>query len=152
MVGHWEPIGEGGIYILDLSAPEVSSASKMTIIGSKSFEKEKFHPAGISVFEGEDGRIFLFAASLASQQIDVFEVLVQEKKLKHLRVIRDPLFHGVNNLVAISSNSFFVTNYCKNSKISFGDKKKISQIFFAFFPDLIEFLKFLKFSFLKFPI
>jgi len=86
------------------------TASKLTIIPSSTFDKDKFHPAGVSAYEGDDGRILLYAASLATEQVDVFEISVKEKTAKHLRVIRDPLFHALDDLILTSENSFYITN------------------------------------------
>lgn len=111
MPGRSDLQADGGIYLVDLSDPKATpSALKMTLISSPKFEKNNFHPAGISVFEEANGRVLLYAASLSSQQIDAFEVLVGEKTIKHLGVIQDPLFHAVNDLALVSPTSFYVTN------------------------------------------
>jgi len=109
--GHSELPADGGIYVVDLSDPaKMPSAAKMKLIPSSEFAKENFHPAGISTYEEANGRILLYAASLHAQQVDAFEVSIAEKTIKHLRVIRDPLFHGVNDLILVSPKSFYVTN------------------------------------------
>lgn len=106
---------EGGIFLVDLSVPEINSitALKLKIIPSSNFDEEKFHPAGISTFEATDGRIFLYASSISSEQIDAFEISIADKTAKHFLTIRDPFFHAVDDLILVSENSFYVTNFLR---------------------------------------
>lgn len=102
--------------MVDLSVEDFSSvkAKKLKIIPSPEFDKKKFHPSGVTAFERPDGRIFFYTASILYQQIDVFEISINETIAKHLKTIRDPLFHTVDDLIMVSENSFYVTNLARS--------------------------------------
>lgn len=96
----------GGIYGLDLSAPEATP-----VLLTRAFS-EDFHPHGISLYQGEQGKKSLFVVnhlSNGTQQVDIFDIHAVNK-LTHRTSITYPELITPNDLVAIGPSQFYATN------------------------------------------
>ncbi|HSL24424.1 MAG TPA: SMP-30/gluconolactonase/LRE family protein [Vicinamibacterales bacterium] len=68
-----------------------------------------FRPHGMSLYRGADGaRLFVINHPPGGDVVEVFDL--RADGLRHLRTIRDPALASANDLVAVDSNRFFVTN------------------------------------------
>lgn len=70
----------------------------------------EFHPHGISLLVGADGRDRLYAVNHAGGRHTIEEYEVGADRLTHLRTLSDPLLRSPNDLVALAPDLLYVTN------------------------------------------
>ena len=96
--------GRGAIYAYDLTSdsPQLRNLTPNA--------DEDFHPHGISLHVGEDGRDALYAVNHAGGRhaIEVYDLVGSE--LLHRETLSDPLLVTPNDLVAVSRDRLYVTN------------------------------------------
>lgn len=94
----------GGIYAYDLKldSPQLQNLTP-TI-------DEDFHPHGLSLLVGDDGRDVLYVVNHAGGRhtIEVFDLV--GTRLSHRETISDPLLVSPNDLVAVDRDRLYVTN------------------------------------------
>jgi arylesterase/paraoxonase len=97
-------MGGGGIFAYDLGSrsPRVRSLTPEAA--------PDFHPHGISLHVSRDGPDVLFVINHAAGRhtIEVYEV--GDDLLRHRETLSDPLLLSPNDLVAVDSERFYVTN------------------------------------------
>ena len=97
---------QGGIYGLDLTN---SSAKPILLSGDYA---DSFHPHGISLYKGKDGKDRLFVINHVEQglsQVDLFEI-EGPGRLAHRTSIRYAQMVAPNDLVAVGPDRFYATN------------------------------------------
>ncbi|KAJ8039244.1 Serum paraoxonase/arylesterase 1 [Holothuria leucospilota] len=96
---------KGKIYTFDFNKPD-DDASEMKIVGDVTLVA----PHGISLWEGSKS-IFIFVVNhgLSEDTVEIFKYNKTDT-LTHLKTVRSPLFTSLNDVVAISDVSFYVTN------------------------------------------
>lgn len=99
-----ETTPDGDIYALDLNTPD---APPVRLTPSLSFT---FHPHGISTVALPQGvRLFVVNHRQDESVIEVFDHL-PGLALTHVRTVRDPLILTPNDVAAIDSEQFYLTN------------------------------------------
>jgi arylesterase/paraoxonase len=95
----------GNIYLYDINAP----ANKFVNL-TADFIKQDFRPHGISLFTENDSTKFLFVIShrLNGHSIERFKI--EGASLKHLDTFKSTEFISPNDIHAISSAEFYLTN------------------------------------------
>ena len=96
--------GRGGIYAYELKA-ESPQLRNLTPAAN-----EDFHPHGLSLYVGEDGRDVLYVVNHAGGQhtIEIFDLVGDG--LSHRGTLSDPLLVSPNDLVAVGQDRLYVTN------------------------------------------
>ncbi|XP_072019995.1 serum paraoxonase/arylesterase 2-like [Amphiura filiformis] len=101
----------GTLFLFDFNHPE-NSAIELKFTG-KAFDLSRFSPHGISAYEDhKSGAVTIFAVNHRSD-VEVVEVFQFEQKtltLNHRKSITDPLMRSVNDVVAVSPETFYLTN------------------------------------------
>jgi arylesterase/paraoxonase len=96
--------GRGGIYAYDLKAdsPQLRNLTPAA--------DQDFHPHGLSLFLGDDGRDVLYVINHAGGRhtIEVYDLVGAE--LSHRGTLSDPLLVSPNDLVAVGLDQLYVTN------------------------------------------
>jgi arylesterase/paraoxonase len=96
--------GRGGIYAYDLKAdsPQLRNLTPDA--------DEDFHPHGLSLYVGDDGRDVLYVVNHAGGRhtIEVFDLFGSE--LSQRGTLSDPLLVSPNDLVAVGRDRLYVTN------------------------------------------
>ena len=96
--------GRGGIYAYDLKAdsPQLRNLTPSA--------DEDFHPHGLSLYLGDDGRDVLYVINHAGGRhtIEVFDLAGDG--LSHRGSLSDPLLVSPNDLVAVCRDRLYVTN------------------------------------------
>ncbi|XP_066483984.1 serum paraoxonase/arylesterase 2-like [Tiliqua scincoides] len=79
---------------------------------SRGFDLASFNPHGISTFIGEDDVVYLFVVNhpQSKSTVELFQFVEEDNSLVHLKTIRHELLQSVNNIVALSPDSFYATN------------------------------------------
>ncbi|XP_047453949.1 serum paraoxonase/arylesterase 2-like [Mugil cephalus] len=100
--------GPGKMYALDLLHPWPTPV-ELQIKGE--LDLSSFNPHGISVYEADD-TVYLFVVNHPQPQKSQIEIFrfVEEDTLVHLKTIKHPLLHSVNDIVAVGVESFYATN------------------------------------------
>jgi arylesterase/paraoxonase len=95
---------QGGIYRFD---PESSRSTLLT--GSFT---APFHPHGISLFVDAAGKETLYVINHPLPGVPLIEKFEvgEDGLLRHLRTLRDPTLVSINDLVAVDTERFYVTN------------------------------------------
>ncbi|MFB0907735.1 MAG: SMP-30/gluconolactonase/LRE family protein [Spirosomataceae bacterium] len=95
----------GNIYLYDINDP----GNKFVNL-TADFPKQDFRPHGISLFIENDSTKFLFVIShrIDSQSIERFKI--EGASLKHLDTFKSTEFISPNDIHAISSTEFYLTN------------------------------------------
>lgn len=107
---HKKPV-KGAIYGLNLN----DSISHGVVLTTH-FQKQNFHPHGLSLFTTPNGQKFLFVINhqLGSNLKDSVAVVerfaYRNDSLVYLETISDPLFISPNDLVAVGERQFYLTN------------------------------------------
>lgn len=109
----------GGIYALPVDAPDTPAR---LLTGPDSGTPAKFRPHGISLYTAPDGARTLMVINHAAvdaastdwqvHSVEIFDVTGagDALALKHRRTVSQPGMTSPNDLVAVSSDSFYVTN------------------------------------------
>ena len=96
--------GRGGIYAYDLKldSPQLQNLTPSA--------DEDFHPHGISLYVGDDGRDVLYVINHAGgrHSIEIYDLV--GKGLSHRGTLSDPLMVSPNDLVAVGRDRLYVTN------------------------------------------
>lgn len=104
---------QGAIYGLDLKKAIQNEALEPVKLTGDLPAGMAFHPHGISLYRGADGRNRLFAInhrSAAEHFVEIFDVEATGT-LRHADSITDPqFFTSPNDLVAVGPEQFFLTN------------------------------------------
>jgi arylesterase/paraoxonase len=95
---------QGGIFVYDLNA-----ATPRLIEATSGFEKA-FNPHGIAIYTHEDSSVTLFAINHNNDGdfVEIFDE--QNGQFVHRQSVSSPLMFSPNDLIAVSANSFYVTN------------------------------------------
>ncbi|XP_028326634.1 serum paraoxonase/arylesterase 2-like [Gouania willdenowi] len=100
----------GRILFLDLQKPNIKPV-ELQIKGD--FDLDSFNPHGISAYiDPKDGAAYLFVVNhpQLSSQVELFRYVENSLQLVHLKTISHELLHSVNDIVAVSLESFYATN------------------------------------------
>ncbi|XP_041040498.1 serum paraoxonase/arylesterase 2-like [Carcharodon carcharias] len=99
----------GQILLVDLNKPTLT-AVELRI--SRGFDVESFNPHGLSTYIDEDGTVYVFVVNHPRNitTVEVFMFEEDQNSLIHLKTIQHELLHSVNDIVALSSDSFYATN------------------------------------------
>jgi arylesterase/paraoxonase len=96
--------GHGAIYAYDLKAdsPELESLTPSA--------DADFHPHGISLYLGDDGREVLYVVNhaLGRHTIEIYDLV--GSGLSHRGTLSDPLLTSPNDLLAVGRDRLYVTN------------------------------------------
>ncbi|XP_067685764.1 serum paraoxonase/arylesterase 1-like [Haliotis asinina] len=106
--------GRGRIYLFDMNNPK-KEVQEMSLTSTKEFDKDRFQPHGISVWEDKKtGKLYLYAVNHekdGEEKIEKFLVSVAKLSLQHLKsYFGDPTIKRMNDVVATGENSFYFTN------------------------------------------
>ncbi|MFN3490258.1 MAG: SMP-30/gluconolactonase/LRE family protein [Emticicia sp.] len=87
-----------------------------------------FHPHGISLYRSLDGakRLFVVNHRKKADYVEIFEFT--DSTLVHLESIKSSLFVSPNDIVAVSENTFYLTNDHDEEISSWRNKKDLLQI------------------------
>lgn len=98
----------GGIYAIDLNAPE----SEWALFPVTPHTPADFRPHGIDLHIGADGARRLFAVNHPAAGHEVVEIfdIAADGTLSHAASITDPLFVSLNDVAAVGPDSFYATN------------------------------------------
>ncbi|XP_071838863.1 serum paraoxonase/arylesterase 2-like [Apostichopus japonicus] len=102
----------GRIYLFDFNNPE-AGASEMIL--PKGMMGPTFNPHGIDTwFDSATGRVYLFVVNHRADE-ETVELFTFDRKnsnnsLAHVRTYREPEFRSLNDVLAVSSEEFYVTN------------------------------------------
>ncbi|XP_030843757.1 serum paraoxonase/arylesterase 1-like [Strongylocentrotus purpuratus] len=103
----------GHIYAFDLNDDDVK-VKRLKITGN--YDPDDFRPHGISSFEDLDtGRTFVLIVNHLVNDgvidvIEIFELHRQSMTLKFIRTVNDHLMKSINDVVAVSKDTFYFTN------------------------------------------
>ncbi|XP_053121028.1 serum paraoxonase/arylesterase 2-like isoform X2 [Hemicordylus capensis] len=103
------PDKRGEILLMDLNEKN-SQPTELRI--SRGFDLAAFNPHGISTFIGDDDAVYLFVVNHPHSKttVELFKFVEEENYLVHLKTIRHELLASVNDIVALSPDSFYATN------------------------------------------
>jgi len=112
----------GAIFLLNINenAPKpIKLTEKITF---------NFHPHGISLYRSLDGakRLFVINHRKNADYVEVFQF--NDSTLVHLESIKSSLFVSPNDIVAVSENTFYLTNDHDEEMSSWRSKKDLLQI------------------------
>jgi len=95
-----------GIYLMSMTSDDVP-IKKLPLVG---FPGTQLHPYGIYLFETKRAEILIFVVDHQSNGdvIQVFEFRKEQLYFKYN--VTSPLFASLRDVVAVSNNSFYVTN------------------------------------------
>ena len=110
--------GAGGLYALDLD--DLSKPATL-LYGSGDGATGPFHPHGVSLYTAPDGALTLMVVNHraglesvvpADHAVEIFDVARDGRGLRlvHRRTVESELYRSPNDLVAVSPDSFYVTN------------------------------------------
>ncbi|XP_035678774.1 serum paraoxonase/arylesterase 2-like [Branchiostoma floridae] len=110
----WYLQAVGKILLFDLKKPE--DGVRELKIEPEEILSEGLGPHGLGLYENYAGEIRLFVVNHHKEgdRVDIFRYVRPEAKLQHVRSVRDPLLHSVNDVLATGTDAFFATNdhYC----------------------------------------
>ncbi len=97
----------GGIYVIDLKQPR----DKWVLAPVTPNEPADFKPHGLSLYIGPDGkrRLFVVNHATAGNAIEIFDV-GDGGTLTYVKSVSSPLLASPNDVVAVGSDAFYVTN------------------------------------------
>lgn len=103
------PDQPGQIFLVDLNKPTLR-AEELRI--SRGFDVESFNPHGLSTYVEKDGTILVFVVNHPKHDstVELFKFEEEHHSLTHLKTIRHDLLNNVNDIIAMSSQSFYATN------------------------------------------
>ncbi|XP_051872177.1 serum paraoxonase/arylesterase 2-like [Pristis pectinata] len=103
------PDHPGQIFLVDLNNPTLR-AVELRI--SRGFEVESFNPHGLSTYIEKDGTVLVFVVNHPqhTSTVELFKFEEEQRSLTHLKTIRHELLNSVNDIIAVSSQSFYATN------------------------------------------
>ncbi len=93
---------QGAIYGFDTRS---GTSSPFKLTGDLPFD---FHPHGIGLFRGGDKRLFVVNHRLDGHFVEIFRV--HRDGLVHLESISGSLMHSPNDVAAVGTRAFYVTN------------------------------------------
>lgn len=97
----------GGIYVIDLKAPQAEWSLRPVTAN----EPADFKPHGISLYVGPTGerRLFVVNHPAGGQSVEIFDV-AEDGMLTHVKTVTDPLLVSPNDIAAVSADAFYATN------------------------------------------
>ncbi|XP_070532140.1 serum paraoxonase/arylesterase 1-like [Ptychodera flava] len=106
------PFLEGKISLFDFNHPE-NNAMELPLKGH--FDRENFHPHGISLYEDpKTGERRLFAVNhhrtTDEDRVEIFRFDDKARSLNHLKTVTGKNMYSVNDVVAIGPDAFYFTN------------------------------------------
>ncbi|XP_038047563.1 serum paraoxonase/arylesterase 2-like [Patiria miniata] len=116
----WETESErqSRIFTFDFNHPE-RNVSEVSIKG-ESFDKEGVNYFGLSIWEDENtGKVTLFVVNRAKTKssVELFDYGQETNTLVHKETVTSENIYSPNNVVAVSTRSFYVTNDSKYRSI-----------------------------------
>lgn len=102
---------KGRILLFNFNTPD-KGVTELSF--SESFDRSTFYPHGISVIQNTDTeKITLFVVNHGPEEdrIEKFEFIEDKMMLEHKISYIDEAVHLVNDVAAVSENSFYFTNY-----------------------------------------
>ena len=124
---------DGALYVFDPARPEVAP---VLLTGPGSGAPSPFHPGGISLYAAPDGARTLMAVNRlngdplsvdpADNAVEIFAVADEgaAMTLTHRRTVTSPVFRSLNDIAAVSPDSFYVTNTL-GSESAFGARLEV---------------------------
>ncbi|XP_048238590.1 serum paraoxonase/arylesterase 1-like [Haliotis rufescens] len=111
--------GKGTIYLFDMNDPK-KNVQEMNLTSTKEFDKDRFQPHGISVWEDKKaGKLYLYATNHerdGEERIEKFLVSVAKRSLQHLKsYYGDPTIKQLNDVIATGDDSFYYSNFFSSS-------------------------------------
>ncbi|XP_062503519.1 serum paraoxonase/arylesterase 1-like isoform X2 [Corticium candelabrum] len=104
------PLRDGNIYLFNFNDPE-ANIRKLNILTSNSFNRSSFNPHGISSWQNEYRTLLYVVNHLSDgEAIEIFEYLPKDGALKHIQQVQHHLINSPNDVEAIGSDMFYVTN------------------------------------------
>ncbi|TVR98221.1 MAG: hypothetical protein EA406_07520 [Rhodospirillales bacterium] len=119
-----DDLPEGGLYWLALDASSLTGGQATVVDAARAFKADRpFHPHGIDLFVGDDGRRTLFVVNrryvrdggdgrrprwVMDPSIEVFDV--HGTALHHRLTVEGPLVCQANGIVGVASDRFYVSN------------------------------------------
>ncbi|GAB2630962.1 arylesterase [Emticicia sediminis] len=112
----------GAIFLLNINE---KAPKPVKLTGKITFD---FHPHGISLYRSLDGekRLFVVNHRKNADYVEVFQFT--DSTLVHLESIKSSLFVSPNDIVAVSENTFYLTNDHNEEISSWRSKKDLLQI------------------------
>ncbi|XP_069769772.1 serum paraoxonase/arylesterase 2-like [Narcine bancroftii] len=109
MLPNFAPDQPGKIFLVDLNNPTLKAVELRIARG---FDVESFNPHGLSTYIEEDGTVLVFVVNhpQMTSTVELFKFEEEQLSLIHLKTIRHELLYNVNDIVALSSESFYATN------------------------------------------
>ncbi|XP_077158656.1 serum paraoxonase/arylesterase 2-like [Paroedura picta] len=103
------PDKRGEILLMDLNEP---NPRPVDVRISRGFDLAHFIPHGISTYIADDDSVYLFVVNHPQYKstVEVFKYVEDDNSLVHLKTIKHDLLYSVNDIVALSPDSFYATN------------------------------------------
>ncbi|XP_060104514.1 serum paraoxonase/arylesterase 2-like [Heteronotia binoei] len=99
----------GEILLMDLNE---QNPQPVELRISRGFDLASFNPHGISTYVGDDDSVYLFVVNHPQYKstVELFKYTEEDNSLVHLKTIKHELLGSVNDIVALSPDSFYATN------------------------------------------
>ncbi|XP_066483150.1 serum paraoxonase/arylesterase 2-like isoform X2 [Tiliqua scincoides] len=103
------PDKSGEILLMDLNENN-PRATEVKI--SSGFNLVSFNPHGISTFIDKDDTVYLFVVNhpKGKSTVELFQFVEKDRSLVHLKTFRHELLQSVNDILALSPDTFYATN------------------------------------------
>ncbi|CAI5788704.1 paraoxonase arylesterase 2 [Podarcis lilfordi] len=103
------PNKRGEILLMDLKE---DNPRPVELRISRGFDLASFNPHGISLYIDDDDTVYLFVVNHPHQKstVELFKFVEDDNSLVHLKTIKHELLPSVNDIVALSPDSFYATN------------------------------------------
>ncbi|XP_048367415.1 serum paraoxonase/arylesterase 2-like [Sphaerodactylus townsendi] len=103
------PDKRGQILLIDLNE---QNPRPVEVRISRGFDLASFNPHGISTYIGDDDSVYLFVVNHPQYKstVELFKYVEDDNSLVHLKTIKHELLQSVNDIVALSPDSFYATN------------------------------------------
>ncbi|XP_054846986.1 serum paraoxonase/arylesterase 2-like [Eublepharis macularius] len=108
-VQSFAPDKRGEILLIDLND---QNPRPVELRISRGFDLASFNPHGISTYIGDDDSVYLFVVNHPQYKstVELFKYMEDDNSLVHLKTIKHELLASVNDIVALSPDSFYATN------------------------------------------
>nr|XP_056713490.1 serum paraoxonase/arylesterase 2-like [Euleptes europaea] len=103
------PDKRGEILLIDLNE---QNPRPVEVRISRGFDLASLNPHGISTYIGDDDSVYLFVVNHPQYQstVELFKYMEDDNSLVHLKTVKHELLQSVNDIVALSPDSFYATN------------------------------------------
>jgi arylesterase/paraoxonase len=106
------PPRDGNIYLFDFKQPH-NNVKNLYIPSTPNFNRSTFNPHGISIWQDPSIKhILVYVVNHLSDgdSVEIFEYIAEDGIMNHVKQIRNPLINSPNDVEAVGSDTFYVTN------------------------------------------